>query len=71
MSNNKCDKGYQGDCCCLCEYQLKIHVCGCGKCSKVEGYICIVRYDDQYEYSCTYKTNQHGCCELFRRKKVI
>jgi len=63
-----CDKGYKGDCCCECKNQLKIHVCNCGLCSTVEGYICMVGHILDNDYSCVYKVSGHGCCELWKRR---
>ncbi len=65
-----CDKGYKGECCCECEHQLEIHVCGCGKCSKVTGYICkvfweISKADGKDDRQVSHSDNKHGCCELF------
>ncbi|MFW9872701.1 MAG: hypothetical protein ACFFG0_06320 [Candidatus Thorarchaeota archaeon] len=64
-----CDKGYKGECCCECEYQLKIHVCSCPICSKVEGYICILFRLLDGEYLCHHKISEHGACECFIKKQ--
>jgi len=64
-----CKFGYQGDCCCECEHQLKIHVCRCGHCPTTEGYVCIVRHSIDHDYHCIYKTDEHGICELFTPRK--
>jgi len=63
-----CCKGYRGECCCECEYQLKIHICDCGRCSDVEGYICIISHIIDKDYACYYRNNKHGCCEMFIKK---
>jgi len=67
-----CHKGYEdrGECCCECDLQLKISVCKCAMCSKVEGYICIAEHRLEDNYSCDYRTKEHGICELFTERKV-
>lgn len=64
-----CDKGYKGECCCRCEYQLKIDVCSCPVCPKIEGYICLAFHIIDHSYLCVYKTSEHGCCEMFSPKR--
>ena len=63
-----CEKGYHGMCCCECGFQLKISVCKCVKCSKVEGYICIAGHRVDDSYLCYYKTEKHGTCEIFYQR---
>lgn len=62
-----CEKGFRGDCCCVCEYHLKISVCGCPVCPKIEGYICTLYHQIDHDYSCTYSQNEHDMCECFQR----
>lgn len=64
-----CTKGYRGDCCCECKYQLEISVCACGHCSIVEGYICTVFHAVDHTYKCKHSTNKHGMCEEFSKRK--
>ena len=61
-----CGFGHEGHCCCECNYQLKIHVCGCSNCSKVKGYICTMGEEDGI---CIHKESIHGCCECFTQKE--
>ena len=61
-----CRKKHEIGCCCECEYQLEIHVCSCGHCSKVTGYICLFPHIEDGNYLCTHKTSEHGLCELFQ-----
>lgn len=62
-----CEYGYKGDCCCNCEYQRIIHVCNCGKCSTVKGWVCIFDFDN--DFSCKHMENLHGCCEMHKRRE--
>lgn len=66
-----CDKGYKGDCCCECEYQLKIYICDCGKCPIVKGYICTLYHNLDHNYLCRYYPQKHGACECFILRKNI
>ena len=63
-----CVKGYRGECCCECEYQLKIHVCSCPSCPKIEGYVCTMFHVVDHDYMCSYSLKKHGCCEMFIKK---
>lgn len=70
-----CDKGYKGDCCCKCKHQLKIHVCDCGKCATVKGWICKIFYEmaessgkSHRHKVVTYMDRKHGCCEMFEKR---
>ena len=63
-----CDQGYDGDCCCNCEFQRTIRVCNCGKCSKVTGWICVI--DVYGDYTCRHHEHEHGMCEMHRRREA-
>ena len=65
----KCRKELSNACCCECEFQLKIRVCSCGRCSTVKGYVCIMFHVQDHSYLCSYKVNKHGLCEMFLKRK--
>ena len=64
-----CRKEDEIGCCCTCEYQLEIHVCNCGQCPILTGYICIMFHVADHSYLCTYFPDKHGLCEMFRKRK--
>ena len=64
-----CRKEDEIGCCCECEHQLKIHVCSCGQCSTVTGYICIMFHVADHSYLCTHFPDKHGLCEMFLKRK--
>ena len=66
-----CGYGYKGDCCCECEHRLKIHICGCGKCSDVKGWICKVFWEiDKTFRQVSHSKIEHGCCELYKKREL-
>ncbi len=62
----KCQGVHRGQCCCKCEHQYKIHVCRCGICSTVEGWICLgFLKEPPGDRIAIHKTKEHGLCELY------
>jgi len=70
-----CGQGYKGDCCCECEHQVPIHVCECGKCSTVSGWICTIFWKMSQERGeqgrMLHHPNQHGCCEMHKVRTSV
>ena len=60
--------GTIGKCCCNCDYQLEIVVCGCKHCSKVGGYICTSYHMIDCNHKCSHSESKHGLCEMWRIK---
>ena len=70
-----CDKGYQGDCCCLCDNQAKIEDM---RTSKNIGWGCLlqikyynydpIREKEKIVYS---SKSKHGACEGFSKREGI
>lgn len=73
----KCDKGHNGDCCCNCINQIKIHRhctfdktkqdkgCICNKpfiYNGKEAYLCNMRFEDGSSQASI--MNKHGMCEM-------
>lgn len=67
-----CDKVYQEECCCECDFQLEIQKFAKGFWEETEGYICIAFRESSSDlrdrYVCYHTKNKHGACELFMRK---
>lgn len=67
-----CDKGYKGDCCCECEHLIPLHVCNCGHCSTIEGWICKIFYEMSQSRNergvMIHRTDEHGCCEMHTKR---
>jgi len=61
-----CEHNGTQECCCRCKFHYKIHVCHCGTCPVIEGYMCLFPHIDAGNYGCTYKTKEHGMCEYFK-----
>ena len=68
----KCKGSYKGMCCCNCMHQLEISVCRCGKCSTVEGWICIgFLTEPSGDRIAIHHTKEHGMCELHKLIKGV
>lgn len=70
-----CEQGYKGDCCCGCEHQVPLHVCNCGKCSAVSGWICTIFWKMSQERGeqgvMLHNNSEHGCCEMHKKRTSI
>ena len=74
---NKCDKGYRGDCCCNCKFQVKINKhpsnigFSDGSILETLGYGCeVFKYLEEKDYSNTviFMNSEHGMCEMHQDK---
>jgi len=78
----KCDKGYQGECCCGCVNRMKLHRhCCVDKKESEDGCICSqqVEINNDPMWVCIIDikmggdranlSHEHGCCELWESKK--
>lgn len=72
-----CDKGYQGQCCCNCQYQVELHChpsnerLGKGSTrDSMNVYACIAMYEDESNKGrATFMDREHGMCELHQEKQ--
>jgi hypothetical protein len=80
----KCNKGFQGMCCCNCAQQIKIHRhCTTDKTEKDEGCICSQSYqiNGRDTYLCMGFVDEesqrasimfkHGICEMYQPKEKL
>lgn len=74
-----CKEGYNGDCCCICEYWIKINKhpwnvnqIAKGSISKTMGHGCTAQFSyaeiEKTEKIIYFSDREHGCCELFSHK---
>ena len=57
-------------CCCKCLHQIRLIICGCGKCpSTIGGYVCDGLSEDEHigHYQ---GDRRHGECELFEPRPL-